>query len=106
MKTETEGPFVYKSKIISKNHVDSKTEFTYHYGYSFYKGKFCYRYGPETIPEENWVSYLFLGELKQENNNSLMEYDSIYIYYHDIYQITKNSEKILYNYRIDSMVGK
>jgi len=83
-KSFIEGPFTYTGEVVSKYHEDAKSEMTYHYGYSVMRGKICWHWGRENIPEKNMISYEFLGDTLETNNS-------------DLYKAVSDSVKILYN---------
>ncbi|MFA5366626.1 MAG: hypothetical protein WC333_01980 [Dehalococcoidia bacterium] len=83
------GPFTCESKVINRHHEDAKTEYGYHYGYSIMKGKTCYHYGDYDVPEENEITYIFLGDTLTTNNKELYNKDHLFITYMKIYHVEK-----------------
>jgi hypothetical protein len=79
-------PIQVKCKVIYNEHQDSKTEYTYHYGYSFMKGKFCYHYGPEDISEKNIVKFVFLDDTLTRDRKALFGKDTLCVTYVKMYE--------------------
>ncbi len=74
VKTTESNPIFTKGQVISKEHKDSETKVTYHYGYSMMKGKYCMHWGPEDFPEKNEVTFTFFNDTLTWNDKTL--YDS------------------------------
>jgi hypothetical protein len=69
IKYENKEPI--KIQIIKKEIITAHSEFTYHYGYSVMKGKFCLHYGEENIPTKYVLQYLLNNDTIYENIDSL-----------------------------------
>jgi hypothetical protein len=89
VKIVEKGPFTYESRVINKHHEDAKTEYGYHYGYSVMKGKTCYHYGNYDVPEENEITYIFLGDTLTKNSKELFNKNRLLITYMKVYHVEK-----------------
>lgn len=98
--TESE-PITTKGKIVFRFHKDSKTEFTYHYGYNFMNSKYQYHWGNETKPEQNVVKIVFLGDTITRYDRELIDKpDEVTIKYVKVYHTKKNEQPVFYRNRI------
>jgi len=92
-KTVEEGTFEVKTSV-KKHHEDSGKEFGMHWGYSPAAQKRCYHIGVHTVPEENIVTFDFLGDTITRDSKELYNRigDSITITYTEIYKIKKEEK--------------
>lgn len=75
----TEGHMIYR------HHVDSKTEYKFHYGYDVSEGKMSYHHGYYTEPEKNEVTFRFLEDTVTYNNRELYNRANVIITYKKVY---------------------
>ena len=78
-------PITINSKIVYKHHEDSKSDYTYHYGYNFFNGKYQYHWGSEDIAEKNTIKFVVLNDTLTRDSKELFDRDSLIVTYVKVY---------------------